>query len=232
MSNLDRESTWFIVFFTALITVTGHTLRRLAGGNNGSHGGGASPRLMCELDSKLDGAIANCEVFVDAGSGIGTSSAYFAQQYRNLKVVGIEMSADRIQTAQELFEIAGMKDRVEFVNGSFVDERVWGDHVLRRGNERVCVWLNAENYDTVDGLLLSFEELAKTLMVGPGSLIISTRRLFRGRTRRIIQEGCPFRERIITITLQKWDLSWKPPGEGLPIFVYTRMEDDEMVEEA
>ena len=219
---------WMVVFTSALLTITNHTLQRVPGGDNGSHSGGASPRLMCELDDNLDGGIANCDVFLDAGSGIGTSSAYFAHQYPNLRVVGIETAEDRIETAQQLFEIAGMSDRVEFVNGSFVNDIVWRDRVLRRGNERVCVWLNAENYDKVDGLLLAFEQLAESLMVRSGSLIISTKRLFMGRTRRIVKEGCPFSQRIITITLRKWDLSWKPAGEDLPIFVYKRKSDNEM----
>eukprot|EP00956_Cyclotella_meneghiniana_P001012 scaffold1191_cov78-Cyclotella_meneghiniana.AAC.1 len=195
----------------------------VAGGDNGTHGGGASPRLMWELDNLLEDAISNCDVFVDAGSGIGTSSAYHAQQYPNLRVVGIELAADRTQTARELYEIGGMGGRVEFVNGSFVDEDIWNEHVLRSENDRVCVWMNAENFVKVDRLMLNFEQLAERLMVQPGSMMISTEKLFQGKTRRSLQDGCLFVETRVAITLQEWDLSWKPPGGCLDIFVYTRV---------
>ena len=79
----------------------------------------------------LGDAISNCDVFVDAGSGIGTSSAYHARRYRRLRVVGIELAAERSQAARELFEAAGMRNRVEFVVGSFVNEGVWNNHVFR-----------------------------------------------------------------------------------------------------
>ena len=87
MTNLDVNAHWYNVFYSALTTFTNHTLRRVAGGDNGTHGGGASPRLMWELDNLLEDAISNCDVFVDAGSGIGTSSAYHAQQYPSLTTI-------------------------------------------------------------------------------------------------------------------------------------------------
>ena len=226
MTNLDVNAHWYNVFYSALTTFTNHTLRRVAGGDNGTHGGGASPRLMWELDNLLEDAISNCDVFVDAGSGIGTSSAYHAQQYPSLRVVGIELAEDRTETARELYENAGMGGRVQFVNGSFVDEGIWREHVLRNENERVCVWMNAENFVKVDRLMLTFEQLAERLMVQPGSLIISTEKLFQGKTRRSVQDGCLFVETRVAITLQEWDLSWKPPGGCLEIFVYTRVGGD------
>ena len=120
-------------------------------------------------------------------------------------------------------EDAGMSNRVEFIVGNFIDEGIWSNHVLRSGDERVCVWLNAENYVKEDGLLLSFEQLAERLMVQPGSLIMSTVKLFQGTTRRALRDGCPFVETRMAITLKEWDLSWKPPGSNVEIFVYTRV---------
>eukprot|EP00956_Cyclotella_meneghiniana_P013324 scaffold19184_cov46-Cyclotella_meneghiniana.AAC.14 len=195
MSNLDVNAHWYNVFVSAMTTITNHTLRRVVGGDNGTHGGGASPRLMWDLDNA-------------DGSGIGTSSAYHAQQYPRLRVVGIELATDRTQTARELYENdAGMGNQVEFVNGSFVDEGIWRDHVLRNENERVCVWMNAENFVKVDRLMLDFEQLAERLMVQPGSLIVSAEKLFQVKRRRSPRDGCPFVETRMAITLQEWDLS-------------------------
>ena len=221
--RLNTNEHWYNVITSALINGTNHTLQRVRGLGGESHGGAASPRLMWELDCMLDDAMLNCDVFVDAGCGIGTSSAYYARQYRRLRVIGIELAAERIQTARELFEDAGMSNRVEFIVGNFIDEGIWSNHVLRSGDERVCVWLNAENYAKEDGLLLSFEQLAERLMVRPGSLIVSTEKLFQGTTRRTLRNGCPFVETRLAITLQEWDLSWRPPGGCLNIFVYTRV---------
>eukprot|EP00956_Cyclotella_meneghiniana_P022032 scaffold40976_cov60-Cyclotella_meneghiniana.AAC.2 len=221
--RLNTSEHWYNVITSALINLTNHTLQRVRGLGGESHGGAASPRLMWELDCMLDDAMLNCDVFVDAGCGIGTSSAYYARQYRQLRVIGIELAEERIQTARELFEAAGMINRVEFIVGSFIDDDIWSNHVLRSGDERVCVWLNAENYVKEDGLLLSFEQLAERLMVQPGSLIMSTVKLFQGTTRRTLRDGCPFVETRMAITLQEWDLSWKPPGDDLDIFVYMRV---------
>ena len=58
-----------------------------------------------------------------------------------------------------------------------------------------------------DGLMLSFEQLAERLIVQPGSLIVSTEKLFQGTTRRTLRNGCPFVETRLAITLQEWDLS-------------------------
>ena len=84
-----------------------------------------------------------------------------------------------------------LRDHVQFVGGSFVNESIWSDHVLLEANERVCVWLNAENFFE-NGLLLQFERLAERLIVAQGSLIVSTERLFHGRTRNSTRDDCPF----------------------------------------
>lgn len=221
---------WFYVFQVPLISETNHTLRRVPGGDSASHGGGASPRLMREIDDLLQGHISNCDAFVDAGSGIGTALAYHAQKYIFMRIVGIECYRERIERARFLFGKAGMKDRVQFVEGSFVNERVWSDHVLLEANERVCVWLNAENFFE-NGLLLQFERLAERLIVAQGSLIVSTERLFHGRTRNSTRDGCPFELlRRMRITLQEGDLSWKAPRKILDVFVYRRMADGMGVE--
>ena len=131
------------------------------------------------------------------------------------------MEASRVEAAWDILTGAGINtDRVSIVLGDFTDPTNWES--FRNGEKhKLCVWFNSINFE--ESAVLMFQEIAEGSMMEEGSVIVSNRRLFMGRTRRTTQ-GDKFEEEEVTITVDDGDLSWTRQDQKL--YVYYRKSDD------
>lgn len=221
--NIDKNAHWYTYLHEAAngIYYRGHTLGAI-GSMWGSHGGAVSPGFMMKVDAALQGRLGDCEIFVDAGCGIGTALGYVAKQYRKMKILGLELEASRVEAAWDILTGAGINtDGVSIVLGDFTDPTNWESFLNGGEKHKLCVWFNSINFE--ESAVLMFQEIAEGSMTEEGSVIVSNRRLFMGRTRRTTQ-GDKFDEEEVTITVDDGDLSWTKQDQKL--YVYYRKSDD------
>ena len=132
------------------------------------------------------------------------------------------MEASRVEAAWDILTGAGINtDRVSIKLGDFTDPTNWESFLNGGEKHKLCVWFNSINFE--ESAVLMFQEIAEGSMMEEGSVIVSNRRLFMGRTRRTTQ-GDKFEEEEVTITVDDGDLSWTRQDQKL--YVYYRKSDD------
>ena len=111
--------------------VTGIELRqhtmRAADASSASHGGAVGPHLMFEIDKASGGKMGDCDIFVDAGSGIGSVLGYVVKQYYRMPIFGLELEQVRVRTTIDLLKEARVyeDDRISIHTCNITDTQSW-----------------------------------------------------------------------------------------------------------
>ena len=101
--NIDKNAHWYTYLHEAAngAKYSKHTLGA-TGPMWRSHGGAVGPEFMMKVDAALQGRLGECDIFVDAGCGIGTALGYVAKEYRNMKIFGLELEESRVNAAWDI----------------------------------------------------------------------------------------------------------------------------------
>lgn len=204
--------------------VTGIDLRQhtigAANASSASHGGAVGPRLMFEIDKASGGKMGDCEIFVDAGSGIGSVLGYVAKQYHCMTIFGLELELERVRVAIDLLKMARVYDdrHISICTCDITDTQSW-QPIANMKNKKVCVWINSLNFE--GETIRQLEQVLSEIVKVEGGFIITNKRMFLGRTRQAVCGHGLFKEEVKKIELENGDLSWSDVG-SMKLFIYWR----------
>ena len=191
-----------------------------ANASSASHGGAVGPRLMFEIDQASGGKMGDCEIFVDAGSGIGSVLGYVAKQYYGMTIFGLELEIVRVNAAIDLLKEARVYDdrRISISTCDITDTQSW-QPIANMNNKKVCVWINSLNFE--GETMCQLEQILSEIVKVEGGFVMTNKRMFLGRSRQAQCGHGLFKEEVKTIELVKGDLSWCDV-RSMKLFIYWR----------